>query len=48
MDFVDSGVVAQVENKAPTTSEADAQFQEFIDGDDDDASRSWFLRSVET
>jgi hypothetical protein len=25
--------------------ETDAQFQDFIDGDDDDASRAWFLRS---
>ena len=39
------GRVAHVETEGQTTSEADAQFQEFIDGDDDDASRSWFLRS---
>ena len=42
---ISAGTVAQVDDEAPTASEADTQFQDFIDGDDDDASRSWFLRS---
>ena len=35
-------------NDDMASSEVDAQFQSFIDGDEDDASRSWLLRSEES
>jgi hypothetical protein len=39
---------AIAENDDMASSEVDAQFQSFIDGDEDDASRSWLLRSEES